>query len=58
MTLDGTPLKRNSIHLCGYYVGHAHHTGHCRCTRKGNIRERIKKLRSERFHNSQEAKCS
>jgi hypothetical protein len=23
MTLDGTPLKKNSIHLCGYYVGRA-----------------------------------
>jgi hypothetical protein len=26
MTLDGTPLKKNSIHLCGYYVGRADHT--------------------------------
>jgi hypothetical protein len=26
MTLDGTPLNKNNIHLCGYYVGHAHHT--------------------------------
>jgi len=25
MTLDGTPLKNNSIHLCGDYVGRADH---------------------------------